>query len=96
MIQIKCRKCNSWNNGGDYCKNCNAVISMREQERLETKAKQDAEDAKPDDKLDIIIKKYRHHKYFIVRAIFYVFYSIYLIFAAIGAFLAWLLVMSQG
>lgn len=96
MLQIKCRKCKTWNDGGDYCKNCNAVISMREEERLETEIKKEIERNKPKDKIDLFIEKYKNHNNIILRGIFYLFYSIYLVFAAIGGFLAWLTLISQA
>jgi hypothetical protein len=96
MLQIKCRKCNTWNNGGNYCEKCGAVISMEEEERLAQKIKKEELAKSPKDKFTLFIDKYKHHPNFVLRGIFYIFYSVYLIFAAIGGFLAWLTLMSQA
>lgn len=69
---------------------------MREEERLETEIKKEIERNKPKDKFDLLVEKYKHHDNLILRGIFYIFYSIYLVFAAIGGFLAWLVLMSQA
>ena len=84
MLQIKCRKCKTWNDGGDYCSNCGAVISMEEEERIEIEIKKEIERNKPKDKFELLVEKYKHHDNLILRGIFYIFYSIYLVFAAIG------------
>lgn len=96
MLQIKCRKCKTWNDGGDYCKKCNAVISMEEEERLDIEVKKEIERNKPKDKIELFIEKYKNHNNLILRGIFYIFYSVYLLFTAIGMFLAWLTLMSQA
>ncbi len=69
---------------------------MREEERLETEIKKEIERNKPKDKFDLLVEKYKHHDNLFLRGIFYIFYSIYLVFAAIGGFLAWLVLMSQA
>lgn len=96
MLQIKCRKCKTWNSGGDYCSNCGSVISMEEEERIETEIKKEIERQKPEDKWKLWVKKYKNHKNLIMRGVFYLFYSVYLIFAGIGMFLAWLTLLSQA
>jgi methionyl-tRNA synthetase len=87
MLQIKCRTCNSWNDGGDYCKNCGAVISMEEEERLSLKQKKEQLEKEPKDKFTLFVEKYKHHHNIVIRNVFYIFYSVYMIFTAIGAFL---------
>jgi hypothetical protein len=96
MIERKCRKCGTWNKDEDYCNNCGAVISLKEEERIETEIKIQEEKNKPKDKIDLFVEKYKNHNNIIVKGIFYIFYSIYLVFAAIGAFLAWLTLLSQA
>ncbi|MGV6861752.1 MAG: hypothetical protein ACWA41_08255 [Putridiphycobacter sp.] len=96
MLQIKCRKCKTWNDGGDYCVNCGAVISMKEEERLSIKKKKEEALNQPKDKFTLFIEKYKNHPNILIKGIFYIFYSVYMVFAAIGAFLAWITVMSQA
>jgi len=96
MLQIKCSKCKTWNNGGDYCTKCGTVISMQEQERLEDEIKKEKEYNKPKDKWQIFISKYKHHHNLILRSIFYMFYSVYLLFSLIGLVLAWIILIVQA
>ena len=96
MLQIKCKSCKTWNVDVDYCINCNAVISMEEEARLEDEVIAEAIRNKPKSKLDLVIEKYKNHPNIIVKGIFYIFYSVYFIVMSIGAFLAWLTLMSQA
>jgi hypothetical protein len=43
MVEIKCEPCHTWNTYADYCKNCNAVISMEEEARIETEIQAEIE-----------------------------------------------------
>ena len=96
MVERKCTNCKTWNQDVDYCINCNAVISLKEEERIETEIKIEIERNKPKDKIDLFVEKYKNHPNLIVRGIFYIFYSVYLVFAGIGALLAWMTVLSQA
>jgi len=96
VLQIKCRSCKTWNDGGDYCVKCNAVISMREEERIETEIKKEIERNKPKDKFELFIEKYKSHPNIVLRGIFYIFYSVYMVFLAIGAALAWMTLLAQA
>ena len=94
MLQIKCRSCQTWNNDRDYCINCNSVISIQEEERIENAKKKEIERNKPKDKIDLFVEKYKNHSNIFIKGTFYMFYSVYLIFAGIGAFFAWLTLMA--
>jgi hypothetical protein len=96
MVEIKCKSCNTWNTDADYCKNCNAVISMEEEARLETEIYEESIKNKPKSKFDLFIEKWKAHPNFILKIFFYIFYSVYLVLAGIGAFMAWLTLMSQA
>ena len=96
MVEIKCKQCNTWNTDSHYCKNCNAVISMEEEVRLETEKQAELIRNKPKTKTDVFLEKWKNHPNLILKAIYYILYSIYFIFASIGGFLAWLTLMSQA
>jgi len=96
MLQIKCKSCQTWNTDVDYCTTCNTVISMEEEARLEDEIYAEKIRNKPKSKLDIFIEKYKNHPNIIVKGIFYIFYSVYFIVMSIGAFMAWLTLMSQA
>lgn len=69
---------------------------MQEEERLEIEIKKEIERNKPKDKFQLFIKKYKHHNNLILRGIFYIFYSVYMVFVGIGMFLAWMTLISQA
>jgi len=96
MVEIKCKSCNTWNIDADYCSNCNAVISMEEEAKLEAEIEAEKIRNKPKSKFDIFVENWKNHPNLIFKGIYYILYSIYFIFASIGAFLAWLTLMSQA
>ncbi len=96
MVEIKCKQCNTWNADSHYCENCNAVISMEEEARLESEKQAELIRNKPKTKTDLFLEKWKNHPNFILKAIYYILYSIYFIFASIGALFAWLTLMTQA
>jgi|GEM_PF-1668319 len=96
MVEIKCKSCNTWNIDADYCSNCNVVISMEEEAKLEAKIEAKKNKNKPKSKFDVFIENWKNHPNLILKGVFYILYSIYFIFASVGAFLAWLTLMSQA
>ena len=95
-IERKCSNCGQWNAAEDYCKYCKSPISIKVLEQLEIKEKKRLEAKRPDDKIDILIKKFRHHPFIPFRIVFYVLYSVWLIFMGIGSFVAWLIAWTAG
>lgn len=96
MVEIKCRSCNTWNKDVDYCVNCNAVISMEEEAKIEAEIEAEKIRNIPKSKFDVFVEKWKNHPNILLKAVFYVFYSVYFIFTGIGAVLAWLTLMSQA
>jgi len=95
-IERKCSNCGQWNGAEDYCKKCNSPISIKVIEAIETVEKKRIEAKKPEDKFDIWLNKVRHHRFFLIRFIFYIFYSVWIVFMGIGSFVAWLTAWSVG
>ena len=96
MIEIKCLNCGTWNKDKHFCSNCNQAISQKEIVKKEIALKKIEEENKPPSKTQIISSKLKNHKYFLVRVFYKILYSIGLVFAAIGAFLAWMVAVSNG
>lgn len=96
MVEIKCRQCNTWNTDKDYCSNCNAVISMEEEAKIEAENQAAIIRNKPKSKFDIFVENWKNHPNLFLKAIYYILYSVYFVFASVGAFLAWLTLMSQA
>lgn len=96
MIERKCPHCGSWNGNEDYCKNCGEAISHEVLEKIRyEKLTQEAQN-KPPDKFDLFAAKLKNHRFFLLRWVYQIGYSIGMVFAAIGAFLAWMVAMANG
>ncbi|MEX1003253.1 MAG: hypothetical protein WDZ35_14130 [Crocinitomicaceae bacterium] len=96
MIERKCLSCGVWNKGEDYCTNCGAALSPKalDKERTEQRLKEEA--AIPLSKSEIWMKKAKNSKWLLVRWGYHLMYSITVIAGLIGAFLAWLVAMSNA
>lgn len=69
---------------------------MEEEARLATEIQNERIRNTPKSKTDVFIEKWKNHPNLILKAIYYIAYSIYFIFASIGAMIAWLTLMSQA
>ena len=96
MIERKCLSCGTWNNDEDYCKNCNNPIKPSLIRDIAYQSQIDAEKNKPKSKFDLFVLATKNHHYLLVRIIYKIVYSISMVFAAIGAFFAWMLAMANG
>lgn len=93
MATIKCPNCGIYNKDRDYCEQCQTVLSYKirrelvlkkeKEEHLKHKASKEKEPA--------FFEKYINHRYFLVRLSAKIIRSIWLVFMAIGMFIAWLI-----
>lgn len=95
-IQRKCNHCNTWNSDLDFCTNCNSPISIKAIEKIEFKEKKFLADTQPKDKFDIIFSKLKHHRFFPVRWFYHILNSIFMLFMAIGGFIAYIIAWTAG
>ncbi|GGH45384.1 hypothetical protein IA57_03935 [Mangrovimonas yunxiaonensis] len=91
MTIIKCPNCGIYNTDSDYCKECNTILSYKlRREHAFKKAQEErqkqnaAKEEKP-----AFFEKYLNHRYFLIRLIAKTIRSIWLVFMAIGMFIAW-------
>jgi len=96
MIERKCLNCGTWNTIEDCCKTCGKPISQREIERVDAREKRIIELQKPKDAFQLFAEKLKNHRYFLVRVIYRIGYSITLVFGVIGAFFAWMIALANG
>ena len=96
MVERKCLNCNTWNKDEDYCINCGSPISPKAIDKQKADELAKIEANKVPSKIEIYQEKARNSKYLIVRAGYYVVYSIFVFLGAIGAFLAWLAAMANA
>ncbi|MFK8044506.1 MAG: hypothetical protein AB8B72_03355 [Crocinitomicaceae bacterium] len=95
-IQRKCGNCNTWNGNVDYCLNCNHPISIKIQEKIEKAKKAEIAAQQPKDKLDIIAERYKNHRFILVRVLYHVFNSIFMVFMGIGSAIAYFIAWTAG
>ncbi len=95
-IERKCAKCGTWNQDVDYCLSCSNPISLKAQEKIEQIEKKAIADSLPEDRIDVFLKSYKNHRFFVVRWVYYFFNSIAMVFMAIGSFIAYLIAWTAG
>ena len=95
-VERKCPKCGEWNNNEEYCTQCGQLLNpvkIRIQEDVEQKK---AFSAKPPDKLDIFLQKFKHSRFFLFRWLYYVLYSIWLVFGVVVSFILYMVAGTVG
>ena len=93
MATIKCPNCGIYNTDRDYCEACNTVLSYKIRRELALKKEENARLIKEAsiEKKPSFFEKYSNHRFFIVRFFTKALRSIWMIFMAIGMFIAWLI-----
>lgn len=91
----KCPRCHTWNEDVDYCVNCGEVLSPKiiEEKREEEREKRRY---RPPTKFDLFIAKWRNSRFWFLRVLYRVLYTIGVIFFAIASFFAWLAASPNG
>ena len=96
MIERKCSNCGSWNKDEDYCAFCKAPLSPKAIDSEKTIQLKKEAQAIPPSKLDVFLLKAKTSNFFVVRIIYYLFYSVFIIIGAFGAFIAWLAAIANA
>ncbi|PWK20775.1 TFIIB-type zinc ribbon-containing protein [Xanthomarina spongicola] len=93
MATIKCPNCGVYNTNRDYCEECKTVLSYKIRRELAFKKQEEErlKQAKSIEKEPSFFEKYVNHRYFLVRISAKIIRSIWLVFMAIGMFIAWLI-----
>lgn len=95
-VERKCTKCNTWNKDEDYCVNCGNVLSPQIIEALREEKREEARKNKAPTKLDIFLDKWKNSRFFLFKALYYILYSIGVIFFSIAGFFAWMAAAPNG
>ncbi len=95
-IERKCPNCETWNSDNDYCTKCGTMISPikieEERERVREEIRQNA----PLSKTDIFINNWKNSRFFLVRWLYKIVYTISVIFIGIASFFAWMAASPNG
>jgi hypothetical protein len=95
-LERKCPNCNTWSNNQDYCPHCKQAISSNAIGKLEEKNRVEDIAKRPPTKLDILVNRMKYSKYWLVRAGFYIGFSVWTIFMLILSFFMWLIALTPG
>lgn len=94
-VERKCLNCGKWNGDEDHCISCGALLSpelieeKREEERVQRRYR-------PPDRFDHFIHAWKHSRFFALKGLYYVLYTIGFIFFSVAAFFAWLAASPNG
>jgi len=95
-IQRKCTSCGTWNLDNDYCSSCNTLISPIIIEEEREKAREERRKNVPLSKTDIFINNWKNSRFFLLRWLYKIVYTISVIFIAIASFFAWMAASPNG
>lgn len=91
----KCPNCQTWNKDEDFCTQCNTVLSPVIIEEEREKVREKRRHREPT-KFDLFIARWKNSKYWALRALYSVLYTIGVIFFAIASFFAWIAASPNG
>lgn len=95
-VERKCPSCNQWNKDEDYCSHCGTVLSP---EIIEQKREQEREirrENEPKSSFDKFIENWENSRFWLLRIIFKILYTIWAIVMGIAFFFAYLTIGSNG
>jgi hypothetical protein len=96
-IERKCATCGRWNKGEiEYCSFCNAPISPEKIIASRALEREEVESQKPLDKIDVYLKKLKEHPNFIVRILFRIIYSTWVVFMLIVSAIVYVVALTPG
>ena len=92
----RCKKCNTWNEDVDYCKNCGEVISLELQEKLDWEVKKNIIENKAPDQLDVFFEGFKNSRFFLIRAVYFVLHSVWVMLISILTFFMYFIAVGPG
>lgn len=93
MATIKCPNCGIYNTDRDYCEECDTVLSYKIRRELVLKTEENERliQEASIEKKPSFFEKYSNDRFFLVRFFTRFLRSIWMVFMAIGMFIAWLI-----
>ncbi|WP_026754211.1 hypothetical protein [Sediminibacter sp. Hel_I_10] len=91
---IKCPECGVFNTNKEFCTNCGALLSSEKRRELAfQKAEKERQQRRQLEKKNdpSFYDRYKDHRFWIVRVFAKITRSIWLVFMAIGVFIAWII-----
>jgi hypothetical protein len=94
-VERKCLKCGTWNKDNDYCISCGEPVSPKIIENIREEAREKRR-FKPPTKFDLFLQKWKNSRFWILRVLYQILYTISMIFFAIASFFAYLSATPNG
>jgi uncharacterized membrane protein YvbJ len=95
-VERRCPSCGHWNKDEDRCVKCGTPISPTLIEEIREEKREEIRRNTPPTRLDILVEKWKNSRFFLVKATYYILYSIAFTFMAIASFFAWLAASPNG
>lgn len=92
----KCPSCGTWNLDQDYCTECKTVLSP---EIIEEKREEDREHRRlttPPSSMDIFLDKWKNNRFWVLRILYKIVYTVFVIFVGIASLFAYLAASPNG
>jgi hypothetical protein len=95
-VERKCLQCGTWNKDNDFCIQCSAPVSPIIIEEKREEKREEIRRNKIPSKVDIFIENWKNSRFWILRALYKILYTIAVIFFSIAGFFAWLSASPNG
>lgn len=96
MAQRKCSQCGHWNINLDYCEKCNNLINLELQTKLEHDQKWRERLEREPDQLDKAVDSIRYSKWWVLRVIYWIGHSIWVLLISILSFFMYMIAWGPG
>ena len=95
-IRRRCPNCQTFTEDSDYCENCGELINFELIRKKEKKEKVQDPVFEPSQRIDDLLSRIKHSKFFLFRWIYQLAYSIWFVFAAILSFFMFVIATMPG
>ena len=95
-VERKCPKCGTWKGSNDNCNNCNQLLNPTVIRKIENIEQKRIFSSKPPDNIDIFLKKFKNSRFFLIRGLYYVLFSVWLVFGVAVSFVLYMVAGTVG
>lgn len=95
-MQRKCPKCGTWNGSEDNCISCGEVLNYSLIRKKEDTKRIEAFSSRPPDWFDKFLHNFKNSKYILIRAVYYMLYSVWFLFALLVSSFLYMVAAGPG
>lgn len=95
-VSRKCPKCNTWNDDNDYCSNCGHLLNYAMQLQKEEQERTEARKQRIPDPLEQFFQRWKASRNVLIRAAYYVVYSVWFLLFAFFSLLMSIILLGPG